>query len=85
MLIHLYAKKVIIKREKEMIETSRLRNDKMVYFLDSVIIPSLENHVTVKFKRFLEVMEGSDDLLLNDMAKKLGMYINYSLYVFTTA
>ena len=84
MLKHLYAKKVVTKREKEIIETSRLQSDKMVYFLDSVIIPSLESKVTVKFKGFLEVMEGSDDLLLIDMAKKLcGMYINYSLYVTT--
>ena len=82
MLIQLYAKKVITKRDKEMIETSRLQSDKMVYFLDSIIIPSLENNVAVKFKGFLEVMVESDDLLLIDMAKKLGAYVHNLLWYF---
>lgn len=76
MLNHLYAKKVITEREKEMIETSRLKSDKMTYFIDNVIIPSLENNFTVKFKGFLEVMKGSDDLLVIDMAEKLGAYVH---------
>ena len=74
MLSQLYAKKVITKRDKEMIETSRLRSDKMVYFLDSVIIPSLQNNVTVKLKGFLEAMKESGDPILIDMAEKLGTY-----------
>ena len=76
MLNQLYAKDVITDRDKEMIETSRLRSDKMVYLLDSVIIPSLKNKVIVKFKGFLQVMVGSDDPLLIDMAEKLGVYVH---------
>jgi len=73
MVDELYSKGVIILEEKEMIGTFRLRSRKMVYFLDTIIIPSLHNNCTIKFKRFLEVMEESDDLLVNAMAKTLGM------------
>ena len=81
MLIQLYAKGVITDRDKEMIETSRLRSDKMVYFLDSVIIRSLKNNVTVKFKGFLQVMVGSDDQLLINMAEKLGAYVRMQIII----
>ena len=74
---HLYAKEVITERDKEMIETSRLKADKMAYFLDKVITPSLQSSVTVKFKRFLEVMEESGDPIFIKMARKLGNYDYY--------
>ena len=72
MLRQLYAKKVITDREKEMIESIKLKDKKMECLLDSVIIPSLANNVTEKFKGFVKVMEGSDDPILMNMAKKLG-------------
>ena len=71
MLRQLYAKKVITDREKEMIESIKLKDKKMEYLLDSVIIPSLANNVTEKFKGFVKVMEESDDPILMNMAKKL--------------
>ena len=74
---HLYAKEVIAVRDKEMIETSRLKEDKMAYYLDNVITPSLQSGVTVKFKRFLEVMEESGDPVFIKMAVKLGNYYYY--------
>ena len=58
-----------------MIETSRLRKDKMAYFLDHVIIPSLDSNFIVKFQRFLEVMNDSDDLMFINMANQLGMFV----------
>ena len=73
MLRQLYAEQVITGREKEMIENIKLKHKKMEYLLDSVIIPSLANNVTEKFTGFTEVMEKSDDLILINMAKKLGM------------
>ena len=76
---HLYAKEVITESDKEMIETSRLKKQKMGYFLDKVITPSLQSSVTVKFKRFLEVMEESDDPIFIKMAVKLGNY-DYCYY-----
>lgn len=71
MLGHLYSKEVITEREKQTIETLDLKNKKMEYLLDSVITPSLDNNVSIKFKRFLAVMEESGDSILIDMAKKL--------------
>ena len=72
MLGQLYAKKVITDREKKIIESIKLMDKKMEYLLDSVIIPSLANNVTVKFKGFLEVMEENNDPILINMARKLG-------------
>ena len=40
------------------------------------IIPNLLNNQPKIFKSFLEVMEESDDSLLEDTAKRLGMYIS---------
>ena len=70
-LRHLYAKGVIMERDKEIIETLRIKSDKMTYFLDHIIIPGLQSSFTVKFKGFLEVMEKSDDPLFIKMAIKL--------------
>ena len=77
---HLYAKEVITARDKQMIETSRLKEDKMTYFVDNVVTPSLQSGVTVKFKRFLEVMEESGDPIFIKMAIKFG---NYDYYYYT--
>ena len=71
----LYAKKIITLTEKEKIETLDLRRKKMAYFLDHVIIPSLNSNFIVKFQRFLEVMNDSDDLMFINMANQLGMYV----------
>ena len=77
---HLYAKEVITVRDKEMIKALQLKADKMEYFLDYVITPSLQSSVTVKFKTFLEVMEESGDPIFIKMALKLGNYDYYYNY-----
>ena len=50
----------------------------MEYLLDNIIIPSLKNNLTIKFKGFLKVLEDSDNPLLTKAAKNLGMQVlNY--------
>ena len=69
----LFTKEVITLEQKKKIGTFPLNSDKMEYFLDNIIMPSLDANVTVKFQGFLEVMAKSDDSALTNMAKKLGM------------
>ena len=80
MLNALRAKRVILPKEKEIIETKSLQSERMAYLLDKIIVPSLDSKIGIKLKGFLEVMEKSDNVILNSMAKKLGMYINYVCY-----
>ena len=74
-LQELYKKKVILSRQMETIEAKSLQSDRMEYFLDKIILPSLEMEISTHFNRFLEVMENSDDDKLTSMVLKLGMYI----------
>ena len=74
MLGSLYSKDVITTKEKQYIQSAiPIEIDKMIYILDNIIIPSLEAGVIIKFKRFLEVMEGSDDPVTRAMGRQLGM------------
>ena len=73
MLGDLFAKEVITLQEKGIIQSLTLNRQKMEYLLDNIIIPSLNNSIVEKFKGFLEVMEKSNDLILTEMSKKLGM------------
>ena len=49
---------------------------KMIYLLDTIIIPSLSSNVSMKFKGFIEMMEESGDTELIDIANQLGMYLS---------
>ena len=60
-------------KEKAVIETLPLEDKRMEYLLDKIIIPSLKVNVSVKYKRFLEVMERSGNVVFTSMAQKLGM------------
>ena len=73
MLGKLYSKGVITLEEKERIESKSVQHDKVNWFLDNIVTRSLLNNISIKFKRFLEVMEESGDPILTDMAKALGM------------
>ena len=75
MLRELLAKKVIQFREKEEIEVKPLQTSRMEHLLDGIIIPSLRTKVSIKYKRFLEVLEKSGNDSCTTMAKILGMYI----------
>ena len=74
-LNHLFAGKIITLQEKQKIKTipRELEDERMEYLLDNIIIPSLKNNVTVKFKGFLKVLEDSDNPVLTTAAKNLGM------------
>ena len=73
MLGKLYSKDVITLKEKDKIKGSgTAESDRMEYFLDRIIIPSLKVKVPINFKGLLEVMEESGDSTLISMAKQLG-------------
>ena len=70
----MYSKGVVTLKEKQKIKaiTNSVESDRMEYFLDNIITPSLTVNVTIKFKGFLEVMEQSGDSTLVSMAVQLG-------------
>ena len=73
MLPWLVVKKVITMREKQIIQTLPINSQKMEHLLDYIILPSLQDGITVKFEAFVEVMEESSNPSMIDMAKKLSM------------
>ena len=75
MLGKLFSKEIITLEEKKQIKANPVESDRMEYFLDNIIIPSLEVNVDMKFRKFLEVMKESGDLTLISMAAKLGKQI----------
>ena len=72
-LERLLSKGIITTDEKKMIDSKPASRDKMIYFLDGVIAPSLLNNVNAKFRDFLKVLEESGDSTMIDLAKQLGM------------
>ena len=77
MMGSLYAKYVITDREREIID-NKINEDKMMYLIVDIIIPSLRLGYYKKYKKFLEAMEESDDPNLSSMAEKLGKLITSS-------
>ncbi|XP_065904983.1 uncharacterized protein [Dysidea avara] len=72
MLSALFTNEVITFKEKQSIEHAQKQSmEGMKWFLDNVIIASLEQGMSEKFKGFIEVMENHDDPLLNKMAGRL--------------
>ena len=70
----LYANEVITAGERQEIK-HKVGGDKMEYLIVDVIIPSLKQEFGKKYKAFLKVMEGNEDIALQNAAKDLGMYI----------
>ena len=68
----LYANEVITADERTKIK-SKLGDEKMEYLIVDIIIRSLKQNFSKKYKAFLEVMEESEDTDLQDTAKMLGM------------
>ena len=62
---------MITVEEKEKIKANPEESDRMQYFLDHVVVPSLDN-ATNKFKGFLEVMKESGDSKLPSITANLG-------------
>ena len=69
----LYAYKVITADERKEI-MSKVGDEKMEYLIVDIIIPSLKNRFSKKYKAFLEVMEEDGDADLQNIAQMLGMY-----------
>jgi len=72
----LYSKKVITLEEKKIIQAKQLENDRMMCFLDDILIPSLENKMMEKYSRFVQLLQDSDDSAMSSMAERIGMYVN---------
>ena len=66
----LYGKGVITRNEKE--ELDKMTNSEQMSALIDILIRSLEVKSTKKYKGFLQSLEENDDVLLPDMAEKLG-------------
>ena len=71
MLGKLYSKEIITLKEKQTIKAIPVESDRMEYFLDDIITPSLIANVIIKFRRFVEVLMESGDPTLISMATKL--------------
>ena len=69
-LPRLHAKNVITSSEKERIHILNMVSAKMEYFLDYIIMPSLQVGHPLKFELFLEAMEESGNSPMIAMAKK---------------
>ena len=67
----LYASGVITADERKTIK-SKVGCEKMEHLIIEIIIPSLKNKFSKKYKSFLEVMEENDDTDLQGTAKMLG-------------
>ena len=72
MIGKLYSKSIITLTEKKRMKAISVESDRMEYFLDDIITPSLLAKVEIKFRGFLEVMKESGDSTLISMAAKLG-------------
>ncbi|XP_065900904.1 uncharacterized protein [Dysidea avara] len=71
-LAQLYADEVITLEQKMEIGTISLETNKMMYFLDNILIPSLQADLTQKYIGFINVLKGSDDPDMQKMAEKIG-------------
>ena len=72
MLPQLFGSRVITEGQKKRIEAKELESDGMQYFLDEVLILSLELDMTEIYNKFIKILEDSEDLIQNAMAKKIG-------------
>ena len=71
MLGKLYSKGVITLKEKKKIKADLVESERMEFFLDHIIAPSLEVNDSMKFRGLVEVMQESGDSTLISMAAKL--------------
>jgi len=73
MACSLYAKDVITNKERQKLNPM-LNNAKMMYLLVDIIIPSLKLKCCEKYKGFLQVMESSEDIVVRNIAERLGKF-----------
>ena len=80
MLDSLFSNKVVTFKQKQTIE--KQSEDGMKWFLDNVIISSLEQGMIIKYGGFIKVMEKHDDAMLRKMAKSLVSEVMMCCYVY---
>ena len=73
MKISLISRSVITDQEAQEID-AKIGKEKMTHLTVCIIIPSLKQGNSEKYKGFLEAMEKSEDGDLRHMAKKLGKF-----------
>ena len=74
MNIALIARHVITDNERRQID-KRIGQEKMLYVIVDIVIPSLKSNFYKKYKGLLEAMEESDDIDLKSTAEILGELI----------
>ena len=72
----LFANGVITLDDKREMESKPLEKNRMKYLLDDVLI-SLKTDNGLKYNKFLEVLQGSDDCAIRELTRKLGQYIYF--------
>ena len=76
LLDHLFANSVITLDDKREMESKPLEKNRMRYLLDEVLF-SLRTGSGLKYNKFLEVLQDSDDYIFTELAKSLGQYNLY--------
>ena len=71
----LYKEQVITLNEKKEIQRKEMEK-RMEYFLNDIIIPSLEAKSSQKYIGLVRVMNRSDDSVLKDVASKLALNLH---------
>ena len=67
----LFSKTVITSREKANIQEKSLREDKVSYLFDHIILPALKIGHDVKYNNLIKVMSSNEDTTANYLAKIL--------------
>ena len=74
MMGSLFSKDVITNEERITID-GKTGEDRMMYLIADVVIPSLKQNHSIKYKGLLEAMEESEDSDLKATAKSLGKFV----------
>ena len=74
MMGSLFSKDVITNKERKIID-DKVGEEKIMYLVVDIVMPSLRQNNYKNYKGFLEAMEESDDSDLKSMAEKLGKLI----------
>ena len=76
MMGSLFAKDIITNEERIKID-DKSGEEKMMYLIVDIVIPSLKQNFHKKYKGLLEAMEESDDIDLKSTAENLGKLITF--------
>ena len=68
---YFYTRNLLSVDHKEKFDGLTSRKDKIVYFLDEILIPGLSIGFTEHFDNMVTMMKESDDMLANRLAEKL--------------